>query len=114
MARSISEMAAVTMASFGRESRRIVCMLGHSVGKVVIIEATIASGRLDSNLRKMEVVLGERNKGMNGIDEAPTPHISRVFRFGNKGSLMVRSWITDKTSRDRMSGLSNCVNIPIL
>jgi len=89
-------------------------MLGHRVGKVVTIEATIASGRLDSNLRRMEVVLGERNKGMNGIDGPLTPHISRVFRFGNKGSLIVRSWITDKTSRDRVSGLSNCVNTPIL
>ena len=54
--------------SLGREMRLIDRKLGHSFGNVVRIDATVTFGGLDKNLRSMEVVLGERNKGMNGMN----------------------------------------------
>ena len=100
VARSIAETAVAIIGSLGRGKRLIACKSGHSVGKVVTIEATIAIGESDEKLRSMQVVLGERNKGMNGIhDPAISPQL-RAFRFGNKGSLMVQSCMSDKTSGD--------------
>ena len=53
------------------------------------IEAAIDAGRLGTKPRSTEVVLGERSKGMNGIDHPPISLKTRVFRFGSKGLLMV-------------------------
>jgi len=50
----------------------------------------------------MVVVLGERNEGMKGMNSPVTGHNSRVFRFGNKGSLMVQSCRTGSTSGSSM------------
>jgi hypothetical protein len=91
LARAIPETAAVIIGSLGRERRRISCRLGHRVGKVVIIEAVIALGRLDTNPMLMTVVLGERNKGRDWMNSPVTGHKRRVFRFGNKGSWMAQS-----------------------
>jgi hypothetical protein len=33
----------------------------------------------------MEVVLGERNKGMNGINDSLTPHKSESFQIREQG-----------------------------
>jgi hypothetical protein len=71
VARSIPETAAVIIGSLGREWRLIACKLGHSVGKVVTLKRpSLGEVGLDSNSRWMEVVLGERNKGMNGINDS--------------------------------------------
>ena len=51
---------------------------------------------------------------MNGINDFLTPHKSIIFRFGNKGSLAVQSWMTEKISKDRRLGASKCVNLRIL
>jgi len=75
----------VIFGSLGREKRVIVCKSGQSVGKVVTIEATIALG----GQIQMEVVLGETNKGMYGINDPSNPKKDRVFRFWSKGSSMV-------------------------
>ena len=69
MTRSILEMAAMIIGSLGRQKRSIDCKLGHSVGKAVSVEATIVFGRSDSNVRIMEVFLGERNKEMNETND---------------------------------------------
>ena len=70
MERTISETAAVIIGSLGRRSRVIAFKSGHSLGRVVTIDATIAVGRSGSlNLKRMEVVLGERNRGMNGKND---------------------------------------------
>ena len=74
--------------------------LQHSVDKVAIIEAILASGRSDSNPRVMKVILGERNNEMNGINHPCIPVNLRVFKFGNKGSLMVQSWMAEKVPGD--------------
>ena len=101
MTRSIPETAVMVIGSLGRVSRVINCKLGHSAEKVMIVEATIASGKSDSKLRVTEVILGERNKEMNGINDSSISNKWRVFRFGSKGPLMVQSWMTEKTSKDR-------------
>ena len=100
MTRVIPETAAVIIGSLGSPGKMINCKLGHNVGRVVIIRATIAMEELDLNLRWMKVVLGEMNKGMNGISESPIPHQPRISRFGNKGSLMAQSCMAEKTSGD--------------
>ena len=93
-------MAAVIVGLIDRVRRLIACNLEHIVGKVVIAEMITASGMSNRNLSATVVVLGERNKGMNGIQKcSPIPHNSRVFRFGNKCSLMAPSWMTEKTSK---------------
>ena len=103
MLRSIPETAAVIIGSLGREQRVIACKSGHSVGKIVTIEATIVLGGSNSNPRWMEVVLGERNKGMDGINVPLIPHKERNFRFGNKRSFMVQSWVAERTSGEGVS-----------
>ena len=90
MTRSIPETAAVVIGFLGRLWRVTTCKSGHSVDKVVIIEGITASGwsdtksrkRLDLNVRVTEVVLVERNNGMNGISHPSILVNSRVFRFG--------------------------------
>jgi len=104
MTESIPETAVVIIGFLGRVRRTIACKSGHIVGKVVITEATVAAGRLGSNARKTEVVLGERNKEMNGVNHSCIPANLRIFRFGNKGSLMVQICMTEKTWADRESG----------
>ena len=89
VARAIPETAAVTIGSLGRKRRPINCKLGHSTGKFEIVETSIALGMPHSNARWMEVTLRERSKGMNGTNGAGTPHKSKVFRLGSKGSLLV-------------------------
>ena len=89
MAKTISETTAVIIGSLGREGSVISCKSGHSFGRVVTIEATIALEESDSNLIKMEVILGERNKEINKTNDPPIPHKERAFRFGRKGLLMV-------------------------
>ena len=77
-ARNILETPAIIFGSLGRGWRVISCKSGHIVGMVVTIEATIVLGRLDlSNTMLITVVLGERNKGMNGID---SPAVHRNWR----------------------------------
>ena len=87
---------------------------GHNVGKVVIVEAIIASEGLDPNLRAMEVIPGERNKGMNGIRHPSIPIKSRVLRFGSKGSFMVQVCMTESVSGDTESEVKSCLSSRIL
>ena len=47
LAISISEAAKVIIGSLGRQLRTISCKLGHSVGRLATIGATIAAGELD-------------------------------------------------------------------
>ena len=69
VSRSILETAAVIVGSLGREHRVIAFKSGHSVGKVVTIEATTALGRLYlEKMRRMVVVLGDKNKGIYGMN----------------------------------------------
>jgi len=71
--RSIAETAVVITGSLGRGWRVISCKFGHTVGMVIIIEATIGVARLGSKFMiLMTVVLGERNKGVYGIDSPGT------------------------------------------
>lgn len=86
VARSISETAVMIIGPPGRERSLIDSKLGHSLEKVVTIEATIASETLFVNLSEMEVVLGERSEGMNETNDSSTLHKSRVLRFGSRGS----------------------------
>ena len=65
VARAISETAAVIIRSPGRYRRSIFCKLGHNVGNLETIEATIALGQSDPNPREIEVTRGERRKGRN-------------------------------------------------
>ena len=59
--------------------------LGHSVGRVATVETIIASElSIKENVRKMEVVLGERNKEMNGINDFSMLDKQRVLRFGRR------------------------------
>ena len=81
---------------------------------VAIIEATARGLDSDSNERKTEVVLGERSMGMNGISHPSILDHWRLFRFGSKGSLPVQSWMTEKFSGDRESGVANSVSSRIL
>ena len=78
-------------------------LTGHSVGKVVTIEATNTAlgGLYLVNLISTEVVLGEMNEGMNGMNFPVVVHNLRDLRFGNKGSLMVQNCKTAQTSDDR-------------
>lgn len=46
----------------------------------------------------MVVVLGERNKGMDGMNSLAGDHSRRVSRFGKKGFLMARNCRTEKAS----------------
>ena len=88
------------IGSLGSKKRSIDCKLGHSVGKAVSVEATIVFGRSNSNVRVMEVILGERNKEINEINDFLISRQRRSSRFGSKGSLMMQSWMTEKTSGD--------------
>ena len=89
LARSIPEIAVVIIGSLGRGERLISPRLGHSVGNVEMIEATITLGGLVStNSMAMESVLEERNKGMNGMYSPVIPRNRRDRRFAKKGSLM--------------------------
>jgi len=79
------------------------CKLGHSVGRVVKTEATITRGALDaSNVMTIPMIPGERNRGMNGMNAAVMEYNWSILRFGNKGSLIVRSCRTQNMSKDRM------------
>ena len=70
-----------------------------SVGKFVTFEAATASR--DPGVRKMEVVLGQRNKGMNEINDPSILQEERIFGFGSKGPLMVQGCMMEETSEDR-------------
>ena len=76
----------VIIGSLGKFRRVISCKLGQGVSKFAISEAITDFGRSE-NLREMEVIVGERDKRMNGIDESSIPHKSTAVRFGSKGSL---------------------------
>ena len=74
------------IGSLGKFWRVISCKLGQGVGKFAISEAITDFGRSGYE-REMEVIVGERNKRMNRIDDSLIPHKSIVVRFGSKGSL---------------------------
>ena len=112
--RSIPEMAAVISRLLGELKRTTSCKLGHSLGKVVIAEAIVTSGMLNSNERRTELVLGERNKGMNGINHPCISVDVRVFKFGSKCSFMVQSCMTENVSGDRESLSKKCLSSCIL
>ena len=79
-------MAVVIIGSLGRGERLISPRLGHSVGNVEIIEATITlGGTVSTNSVAMESVLEERNKGMKWMCSYVTPHNRRDSRFAKKG-----------------------------
>ena len=61
----------------------------------------LMKGGWDPGLGEMEVILRERNKGMNEIDDPSILQEERIFGFGNKGPLMVQSCMMEKTSEDR-------------
>ena len=111
VARTIPETAVVIIGSLGRISSTIAHKLGQIVGKVVIIEATVAFGKSGQsrslNPRIMAVVLGEMNKGMSGINDLSTSHKRRVFRFGSKGLLMMESRMTERTFQDGESRVAH-------
>ena len=93
----------------------IFCKLGHSIGRAATIGATIAVREVDElNVMFMVVVLGERNRGIKEMDFPATKDSSRVFRFGNKGSLMAQSCRTEKTSKDRMFKVQSPLSSRIL
>ena len=96
--------------------RRVMfCKSGHSVGKAVITGTTIAPGGSDrKNLTSMKVVLGDRNKGMDGINSAATLHNSRILRFGNNGSLVACGCRIENTSEDRTSKVPRSLSSRIL
>ena len=85
-ARNILETPVIIFGSLGRGWRVISCKSGHIVRMVVTIEAAIILGRPDLlNATSIMVVLGERNKGMNGIN-SPTVHRNwRSSRFEERG-----------------------------
>ena len=88
MSKDILEMAVVIIGPMGKGKRRICCKLRQSAGKVVIIEATTDSGQPNTEASKeKEVIVGERNNWMNGINDSLTSRKLRVVRFGSKGSL---------------------------
>lgn len=105
VASSISETAAVITGSRGSGWRVIICKLGHRVGKVSIMEATIALEGVGLNPTRIEVVLGESDKGTNGMSGSPILQKQRDFRFGKKGSLMFRSRMAERSSTDSVLGL---------
>jgi hypothetical protein len=115
MVRINSEMAAVTIGSRGRREREIVCKFGHNAGKVVTNEATNTGlgGSFPQNSMLMAVVLGERNKWMNGMNSPVVAHNLRDFRFGNKGLFTARDCKTAKTSGDEEFGLPGSPNLRI-
>ena len=77
------------IGSLGKELRQISCKLGQGVGKFVIIEATVdLGGRGTSNPKTMEVIVGERNNGMNEINDFSILINLRDIRFGSKSSLI--------------------------
>ena len=96
----------------GRTGRLISCKLGHSVGRVATVEVTIAVNT--EKVRKMEVILGERNKEMNGINGSSILNKEREFRLGRRGSLMGRDCRTEKTSKDRTLGVPHSLSVRIL
>ena len=98
MKRSISETASIIVGSLGMEGGLIICKLGHSVGKVVIIEAIAPSGKFDPNLRSKEVIWGGRSKGMKETESLATPFNLRDFRFGSKGSLNAQHCSTERNT----------------
>ena len=107
LVRSILETAGTTIGSLGVKLKTISCKSGHNIGKAATIGATTAAGESDRlNLILMMAVLGERNKGISGMDFPSTDHNSRVFRFGKKGSLMAQSCRIEKTSKDRTRAIS--------
>ena len=87
MTRSILETAAAIIGSLDMEERRIIYKLGHRIGEVVTVEATTPPGKFGSKLRSMEVILGERSKGMKETKFLATSFNLRDLRFGGKGSL---------------------------
>ena len=60
-------------------------------------------------MRKMEVVLGQRNKGMNEIND---PSILQVG-FGSKGPLMVQGCMMEENSEERERRTPYCPNFRI-
>lgn len=90
----------------------------HSVGRVINIEAIIAVGKSGRscpvNAISMSVVRGDRNKEMNGMNSPVVDHKSRDFRFGSKGSLVVRSCRTERTSEDEAPRAAFCARPRIL
>jgi len=49
----------------------------------------------------MEVILRERNEGMNEINDPSILQEERIFGFGSEGPSMVQSCMMEKTSKDR-------------
>ena len=74
------------------------CRLGHNVGNVEIVEATIAVGRLGaSKLISMLMDPEEMNKGMDEMDSRVGD--SQIFsRFGKKGLSMAQICSTESAS----------------
>ena len=93
LARTTPDTAAAIIGSLGRRWRVISCKLEHRVGKVVITKASIAIGMMLglTNRTLRTVALGERNKGMNGMNSPVGHRVSKIPKFGNKGSLMTQS-----------------------
>ena len=99
----LPDTAAVIVGSLGSQRRVIFRKLGQSAGNAVIIEAIIAiskSGKMSA--MAMAVVLGERNKGVKGMNSPVMGHNSRVSRFGKRGSSMAQSCRTESTSGNGM------------
>ena len=86
MARNISETAAVIIGSLGKMQRVIACKLGHRVGRIVTVEATIALKWFDpKSTMKMEVIVGERNKEIDGRDDALISDKKKHSDSGERG-----------------------------
>ena len=80
------EMAAAVIGSLGTDQRCISCILGQDIGKFAITEAITDMGDIE-NPRETEMFVGERNNGMNCINDSSADHKWIVLRFGSKGSL---------------------------
>ena len=97
-ARSISETASVITGSLRRPPRPIHSRLGHSFENLLIAGATTTAGRSSANPMSMSVVLGERNKCMEGMSVSVASTHSNSLTLGNQGSLAVWSCTASRIS----------------
>jgi len=84
--------------SLGSSLRVIVSRSGHSVENLLIIGAVTIMGERRTDVMWISVVLGERNKGMKGINVSVASSHSKVLSLGSKGTLTVRSCSARRTS----------------